>query len=329
MVTDLDISYGNGACKHGSPKVRLTISDSIQLLNKTDWDAVLQNSNLFLTTSYLYALEQAMDETMEFRYIIYYCEQFTPIGIAYFQVVDLVDTGSRYAAQVRKLGSALGSKVVKELKIRSLVNGNVFHCGENGFLFSDKIERKEQIEMVENTANRLKQDGDLNSKVGIVVFKEFWPESFDMSEQLVKKRYHMFRMDMNMVMDIDPAWKSMDDYAAALTSKARTRLKSIRKRSDALVFKDMSAEEIRQRAPELNTLFHQVLENSSFTFGVLEIEAYAIWKDLLQDTLIFESVECEGKLVGFLSAFDCGEELEVHYVGLDYDCNRELGLYQR
>ncbi|NNC82047.1 MAG: GNAT family N-acetyltransferase, partial [Flavobacteriales bacterium] len=41
------------------------------------------------------------------------------------------------------------------------------------------------------------------------------------------------------------------------------------------------------------------------------------------------SVECEGKLVGFLSAFDCGEELEVHYVGLDYDCNRELGLYQR
>ena len=91
----------------------------------------------------------------------------------------------------------------------------------------------------------------------------------------------------------------------------------------------MKAEEIREHAEELDSLFKQVLDNSSFTFGVLEIDAYARWKELLGDKLIFQSVTCDEKLVGFLSAFNCGKEFEVHYVGLEYECNKELGLYQR
>ena len=236
MVTKLDIKFKNGSCDFGAPKVRLTISDSINLLNQDDWNAVLHEQNIFLSTDYLLGLEQAMESSMEFRYIIYYCEQYTPIGIAYFQVVDLVDTGSKYAEQVKKLGSALGSRVIKELKVRSLVNGNVFHCGENGFLFSDKVSKEEQLTIVESTANRLKHDDDLNSKVGIVVFKEFWPETFEVSEDLVKNRYHMFRMDMNMIMDIDRSWKTFEDYKDVLTSKSRTRIKSILNRSEKLVF---------------------------------------------------------------------------------------------
>jgi hypothetical protein len=329
MVTDMNLHFKKGSCKHDTPKVRLTISDSAQLLNKQDWDSVLQDQDLFLSTEYLWALEQAMDDTMEFRYIIYYCEQYTPIGIAYFQVVDLVDTGSRYAEQVKKLGSAIGSKVVRELKVRSLVNGNVFHCGEHGYHFSEKVSPNEQLELVENTANRLKADDDLNSKVSIIVFKEYWPESFELSEELVKKRYHMFRMDMNMVLDVHPTWVDFEAYLSSLTSKSRTRVKAIFSRSEKLVFRDMTVQDIRAQSLEMDRLFKNVLSHSSFTFGVLEMEAYANWKELIGDRLIIQSVHCEDKMVGFLSAFDCGEELDIHYVGLDYDCNKDLGLYQR
>lgn len=329
MVTDIDIKFQNGSCDHGAPKVRLTISDSIQLLNKDDWDSVLEETNIFLSTPYLQSLEHAMENSMEFRYVIYYCEHYTPIGIAYFQVVDLVDTGSKYADAVKRLGSALGGKVASELKVRSLVNGNVFHCGENGFHFSDKVSSEERLDLLEGTADRLKQNGDLNSKVSIVVFKEFWPESFQVSDKLVKKRYHMFRMDMNMMMDIDPSWTDLDSYMTALTSKSRTRVKSILKRSSDLQFRDMTADDIRTQASELDILFKNVLDRSSFTFGVLEMEAYAQWKEELGDKLFFQSVHCRGELVGFMSAFDCGDDLEVHYVGLEYSCNRDVGLYQR
>lgn len=329
MVTDIDINFQNGSCDYGAPKVRLTISDSIELLNQEDWESVLADSNIFLSVPYLIALEQAMESSMEFRYVIYYCEHYTPIGIAYFQVVDLVDTGSKYADAVRRLGSALGGRVASELKIRSLVNGNVFHCGENGFKFSDKVSVEESLDLLESTADRLKQDGDLNSKVSIVVFKEFWPHHFELSDNLVKKRYHMFRMDMNMMLDLDPSWDSFETYLQSLTSKARTRVKAIAKRSKDLVFTDLDASQIREQKQDLDRLFKDVLKNSSFTFGVLEMEAYALWKERLGDKLLFQVVHCDDQLVGFLSAFDCGDDLEVHYVGLDYNCNREIGLYQR
>lgn len=329
MVTNLNLKFKNGVCAFGAPKVRLIISDSVELLNKKDWDSVLDKEHLFLSTDYLRGLEHAMEASMEFRYVIYYCEQYTPIGIAYFQVVDLVDTGSKYADAVKKLGKAIGSKIVSELKVRSLVSGNVFHCGEYGFHFSDKVPSGERLALLENTANRLKQDGDLNSKVSIVVFKEFWPESFPKSEELVGMKYHMFRMDMNMMLDLDPSWEDMEDYLGALTSKSRTRIKSIYKRSIDLEFKDWGASEIRSHIGELDELFNNVLEKSSFTFGVLEMEAYAQWKESLGDKLLFQAVYCDARLVGFTSAFLNGEDLDVHYVGLEYTCNEEIGLYQR
>lgn len=329
MVNDFQLKYKKGTCGIGAPKVRLIISDSVELLNKEDWNAVLQKESIFLDTDYLKGLEKAMEASMEFRYVIYYCEKYTPIGIAYFQVVDLVDTGSKYADAVKKLGKGIGSKIVSELKVRSLVQGNVFHCGEYGYRFSEKVTSSEQLSLLENTANRLKQDGDLNSKVSIVVFKEFWPQSFPVSEELVGMRYHMFRMDMNMVMDLDSEWKGIDSYAQSLTSKSRTRLKSILKRSSDLTFTDWGADEIRTNMKKLDVLFKNVLDRSSFTFGVLEIEAYAQWKELIGDRLFFQAVHCNSELVGFMSAFLSESDLDVHYVGLEYTCNEEIGLYQR
>lgn len=328
MVNDSDIQLGSKVCKVG-PKVKLSIADSILLVNRNHWDAVLNQQDLFLHVDYLSALEKSMEASIEFRYVVYYCEEFNPIGIAYFQVADLIDTGSKYAGAVKRLGKGIGSHIVSELKVRALVSGNVFHCGEHGFRFSDKLNHDEQISIIESTLNRLKRDGDLESKASIVLFKEFWPESFEFSEKLLDSRYHMFRMDMNMMLDLRPSWTSFEEYLKDLTSKSRTRLKSTLKRSDALRFESMDTEAIAKAIPRFTELFKEVLTGSPFTFGVLEMETYVHWKKLLGDKLQMTGVYLEDKMVGFMSAFVNGEDLEVHYVGIDYSKNEEFAIYQR
>ena len=329
MVYKEHVKLKDSFCASNAPRVRLTVSDSIQLLNQEDWNIVLNDKDVFLTTDYLRALEAAMEETMEFRYVVFYCEQFTPIGIAYFQVADLVDTGSKYAGAVKNLGKGIGSRIISELKLRALVCGNVFHCGDHGFHFSDMLSDEQQLNLLESTLDRIKRDGDLESKVSIVLFKEFWPHQFPISEKLTQRRFHMFRMDMNMMLDIRPQWKDLDSFLQDMTSKARTRVKSIIKRSDSLEFRDMNSVEIRENKETLSRLFKQVLDGSPFTFGVLEMEAYALWKEALEDDLIFQGIYHEGRMVGFMSAFINHDDIDVQYVGLDYKVNTELGIYQR
>lgn len=329
MVASKDISFNSKSCGDNEPKVRLNIADSIELLNKTHWDEVLQGQDLLLSTDYLRALELAMDESMEFRYVVYYCENFQPQGIAYFQVADLADNGSKYAEAVKGLGKGIGGRIVSELKVRSLVCGNVFHCGEHGYVFKDTIDAESQLAIVERTLDRIKQDGDLESRVGIVLFKEFRPEHFPLMDSLNDKGYHMFRMDMNMILDLRPHWTDLDTYLQDLTSKARTRVKSILKRSDSLRFVDMDVEAIKASLDKINSLFKEVLKGSPFTFGVLEMDSYVEWKKRLGDRLLFQGVYHGEEMIGFQSAFFNEGEMEVHYVGIDYEKNEELAIYQR
>lgn len=312
-----------------TPDIRLVICDSIRLVKEADWDGLLTDDDVYLSRDYLQALEDGMRESIEFRYVIYYCEQYEPIGLAYFQSVDLIDNGSKYREAVKSLGGVIGQRIVKEMKLRTLVCGNVFHCGEHGYRFSDTLTEQQALDTVQVTISRLKKGNRFDKKVGIVLFKEFYPESFTVSDSLLKKKYHRFPMDVNMVMDIAPHWKTTDDYLGDLTSKARTRYKSIVKKSRALEIRRLDAKGIDDILPEMDTLFEQVLVNSPFIFGRLRMAVYADWKRRLGDRLIFHAFYLEGRLVGFNSAFVMGEMLDVHYVGMDYSINKEHMLYQR
>jgi len=316
------------ACKTHKD-VQLSVYSSIQSVEGAVWDTAAQGAGLYLQRPYLLALEEAMSESMEFRYVIYFCEQANPIGVAYFQAVDLRDNGSKYRDGVKKLGPVVGNRIVNEMKIRTLVCGNVFHCGDHGFHFGDHLSYEDAMTKVESTMQRFKKSNALNSKVSIFLFKEFWPEQFAASDRLLDKRYHRFPMDVNMTMEIAPHWDSTEDYLKDLVSKSRTRFKSILKKSNAIEVRSMHAVELEAESARLEDLFKGVLEQSPFIFGRLEMPIYAKWKKELGDDLMFHGFFLEDKLVGFNSAFVLGDSLDVHYVGIDYDYNREYMIYQR
>ena len=52
-------------------------------------------------------------------------------------------------------------------------------------------------------------------------------------------------------------------------------------------------------------------------------------KENLGDSYILKGYWLEGKLVGFLSGIISRNTLDAHFVGIDYDLNRELAIYQR
>lgn len=309
--------------------LRLSLHDSIHLIHRTDWEAVAKNAVPYLRYDVLCALEDAMAGRMAFRYAVFHDPQFRPVGVACFQLLDLEDNGSEYGAAVRKLGAAIGSRIVRELKVSTLVCGNAFHCGDHGAHFVAGISAGDRRAALELAMEQLRADERLDPKVAVLIFKDLRPDQLEASQVLEEKGYHPLAMDVNMVLDIDAAWKDLEGYQAALTAKARTRVRSILGRSSGVDIRDLSAEQIEQEIPALQALFDNVLGRAPFLFGRLNVAVYARWKELLGDHLVFHGSYVNGRLVGFNAAFVLGDVLDAQFVGIDYGHNQEHMIYQR
>ncbi|MCC6937800.1 MAG: hypothetical protein IT226_06220 [Flavobacteriales bacterium] len=312
-----------------TPTIRLSLHDSIHMIHREDWRIVTVDASPYLQYDHLLALEDAMSATMEFRYVIYYCEENLPMGVAYFQVVDVEDQGSRFQEKVCRLGKGIGKRVIKDMKVRTLVSGNVFHGGDLGSYFTKDIPAVDRLRIVEDTMCKLDKGGYCARTASILLFKEFGEDLSGATDYLIQRKYHRLEMDADMVIDLDPGWKGLDDYQEALTSKARTRIRSIRDRSAALKVRIMKPDEIRDASPRIQHLFEQVLDRSTFVHGRLNMTVFAPWVELHKDHLQFRGYFLNDELVGFSTAFILGNELDVQFVGIDYAHNTEHAIYQR
>lgn len=311
------------------PDLRLSLNESLHMVHRGDWNTVARSASPYLRYDHLLALEDRMGEGMDFRYVIYYSKENRPVGIACFQVVELEDRGSTYGDKLCLLGKGVGSRMFEGRKVRCLVAGNVFHAGDHGSHFIEGISTEQRIATVADTLKRLEKGDPFPTKASALVVKDIVPPVTSTAPPDPPKGYHLMRTDVNMVMTVDPSWKTLEGYQAMLTAKSRTRLKNVMKRSEALKVRRLEEGAIERHADRLQLLFDNVLARSPFVMGRLNVAVYADWKKQMGDALRFLAYELDGAIVGFSTAFLNGNTLDAHYVGLDDEHNERHAVYQR
>jgi len=63
--------------------------------------------------------------------------------------------------------------------------------------------------------------------------------------------------------------------------------------------------------------------------GNFNLETYKDLKEKLGDDYILKTYWLEDKIVGFISGVINQKSLDAHFVGIDYNLNREYAIYQR
>jgi hypothetical protein len=310
-------------------KLKLIFYDSANLINEKHWEAINNNQNIYLSLSYLKALESALKNHIPFRYIQFYNDKDEPVAIAIAQMVKFVDKGSKYNEQLCKLSSHLKTKILNSLDIKVLVCGNVFACGENGFMYNDKINHQEAYDNLNIALYRLRKSEKINGQTSMVLLKEFWPSNFQFSDHIKQNNYREFMIDVNMILKIHSSWKTIDDYLNSMTAKFRTKAKSVFKKSAILTAKNFSAEDIKTHKDRIEELYLLVLEKSDFSVGALNGDAFLNLKRNLKDEFILKGYFFNDKLVGFSSAFLTKDNIDANYIGLDYEYNFEYAVYQK
>jgi hypothetical protein len=327
---------------HRSNKLENELSfvsfDSADDVEKNHWDEVLQRKNIFLDLNYLKTFESIPGKNFQSRYIIIY-KHAMPFAIAYFQVIDF---------QAGAFGDLLDSKIntlkskraqlfenyidnnKDEVIMRLLTCGNNVVSGEHAFLFKDKLSRAEEFRIIEDLIERLGSKEKLRGKVSAVLVKDFESPVLKQSKCFFnREKYIEFNVEPNMVVDIPAQVNSVNEYIALFSKKYRNRAKAILKNAVNIEVRTFTEAELKAENKNIYKLYEQVYNHAKFKLVKLPENYFLDCKQNFADKFTVTGFYYNNKLVAFTSGIDISNScLEAHYIGFDYELNKEIDLYQ-
>ena len=111
---------------HSHSELKLSIFDSVNLLNQNHWNSIVPKNEVYLTMPYLKALESTLADRINFRYILFYDEMYNPVGVAIVQLLRFTDNDLNTEDLHDRFGHFVSDKFIHNLDARVLLCGNAF-----------------------------------------------------------------------------------------------------------------------------------------------------------------------------------------------------------
>jgi hypothetical protein len=312
--------------------------DTVKSVNADQWNSIVPFGSEFLKLSYLKVWEQAHAENMRFHYTIIY-DKGKPVAIGYFQVIDfngenfdnLIELENneafcRITAYLQKHLTNHIKRNADKINMRLLVCGNSFISGEHGFTHVKGVDKVKLIDALADVIYDISRTEKLRGKIAAVLVKDFYLTADQAADELSEFKYHNFLAEPNMILPIQ--WQTFDEYLNAMSKKYRHRAKGIVKKGEEMERRIFSVEDILENEQEIAHLYKNVHLKAKFRLATLPANYFAEMKKELQTDFIFTAYYFENKLAGFRTSFVLEKTIEAHFIGIDYDLNKQLELYQ-
>lgn len=301
--------------------------------NKVYEDLKCKN-NLYFHPSYLIALE-THNSQIKFAYIVLSNELGNYIGFFVIQVIDFYSDSFQDDTQTifeYLKCIARNLRILPQGKpLKVLTCGNTFVTGEHGvFIRSDQDKKNIVKQFSKAIAGLVNSKKELNEEIDVYMIKDFTKESTFITDELKSDGFYDFKVAPNMVMKINKEWNDFEDYLLAMKTKFRVKAKKALLKSERLHIADIQLKDLDSIIPQMTELYKKVSNKASFNLGAFNLITYKTLKENLGEYYILKGYWLGTKLVGFMSGvINQKDILDAHFVGIDYDLNRELAIYQR
>lgn len=309
---------------------------TIQEISENVWSRFIHEENVLLQYNYLKLLEETQQNQMQFLYVLVR-EENDLIGVCYFQLITFKGTnlsayfpteieGASYLKRCSTQFINLFKPFIEKINLTIAVFGNRFMTGEKGYYFRNTVDKNKQGKIITALVEKIFRQYP-SIKVALMT-DAYYPED-EIAAAFITNQYRKIEIESDMKMDLLPEWKIFDDYLQALSSKYRVRAKKILSTSSAIECKSLSAEEIDTHTDELYALYQHVALKVDFNMAVLTKDYFYKQKRLNPNGYFVFGYYLQNELIGFITSFVHGKEVEVHYIGLNYAHNATYHLYQR
>ena len=293
------------------------------------WEDLGCIKNSYFHPDFLKSLEENHKE-ITFSYIVLVNDKNKPTAFASLKIIDFELNSIKNDFEILK---DIGRKLhvfpdKKPLKL--LTCGNTFVSGEHGVFIKENQDKKAIIkELAESINHFVNSDKKLKKQIDAFLIKDFANESLFITNELKDFSYHPFSVEPNMQLVLHTDWQNFDDYLASMKTKFRVKAKKAFKQSAHIRIEEITLINIEEQLPKMTTLYEKVASNAGFNLGSFNLETYKDLKEKFGENYILKSYWLEDKIVGFISGIVNKDSLDAHFVGIDYQLNREHAIYQR
>ena len=304
----------------------------INEIPKEVWKALDCSENIYFHPDFLIALEKN-NPHLTFFYVILTDEFNNAIAFASIQIIDFYIDDIEYDSRnVLKTVVSLGRKLKilpKEKPLRILNCGNAFVSGEHGIFIKKNQNKRVQLRKLAKAILGYTQDYYKQNQIDIFIIKDFVEESLPISNELISLGYYAFNVEPNMKLSLNTDWNSFDDYLTSLKTKFRVKAKKALQLSHDLIVKEITSDDIDDQLKKMTFLYKKVSSKANFNLGEFNLSTYKDLKEKLNGSYILKSYWLDNKMVGFMSGFLNDKNLDAHFVGIDYNLNKQYAVYQR
>ncbi|MCF8423238.1 MAG: hypothetical protein K9H41_02720 [Bacteroidia bacterium] len=309
--------------------------DDVNKIPEAEWTKALNHKNVFLSHSYLSILHKEKTAYFRFIYVLIYNRK-NPIGVVYFQINDF--SASLFGELIEKQITELKSKKASVFKnyvknndnetvMRLVTCGNNFISGEHGF-YLQVNSKKTTFKLVEGVIDSVSRAEKLRGKISAILVKDFYEEGFGDKDCWYCNKFSHFNVEPNMIINLPAGLTSVTDYLNHFSKKYRNRAKHILTASAGLTKKRLSTDEVSFYKEEMHALYTQVYNHAKFKLAHLSANYFVDVMNSVVDSFYVDAWFLENKMVSFACGFCLQNEVEAHYIGFDYNQNKEFELYQ-
>jgi len=296
------------------------------------WEELNCSHNLYFSSKYLEAIEKH-NSHLSFFYVVLKNKDEKAIAIANIQIINFhLETIEKDTSSLFKKITSIGRRLTiipKEKPIKIINCGNPFVSGEHG-IFIKKDENKRLIlREISKGILHFTENNYQENPIDIFMMKDFMIESLPIANELISLGYYSFNIEPNMILEINPKWQNFEDYLAVLKTKFRVKAKKAMKLSNGLITKEITLLNFDEHLLKMTELYKKVVSKADFNLGEFKLQTYKSFKKKLGESYILKSYWIDNNMVGFMSGMINKNHLDAHFVGIDYELNKQHAIYQR
>jgi len=311
--------------RHRPTGFGFVFADRVDYLDPERWDSVTRSGSIFLSRDVLRVVERHGPDNIQPRYAIVFRGDKAVAALA-AQVVTVTgerlkpdEDGARPKSDSKLLRRVLRPAVnaaTANIKERMIVAGNLLSWGFHGIGFLPEEEPAALWAGVAEALYRIRRSERLTGQTNFVMVKDVTPNEAGL-EALHRFSYRPMETEPNMVLRIEPSWRTYDDYLGALDAKYRRNAKEQVKKLAAAGCVVEQLTDLEGHAARLHELYLAVHGNAAVRLVTLPPTYLPALARAAVQNFRCTVIRRRNEILGFVTAIRDGETALGYYIGFD------------
>jgi len=317
----------------------IEVFQTVADIPRKDWMEVMPSDVPYLNPDYLNVLSDCTKDNLTSLFSIAYHKGKPVVGVAF----NLVDWSAKGLIPYIPGEEAKGiqsyfyrpfrflvKSILNSLNWRVLLASNVITPESCSFYYKD-VNEKTAYQILSDMMCHIKLNklhpGEKSISHFLITDIPTFRETGD--KILRSKFFNRFSSEPEMMLEFRDDWENYQDYLSAITSKYRTKAKSVLKKSKALEVRDLDHEYINENKEHIFGLYKNVIDKAKFMISEVTADYFVRLKKHYGEVLKFKGYFLEDELVAFVMGIPCEGKMDIHFIGLNYEHNFQHKIYQR